>query len=134
MKLTVIRYAYDNIGAVFFGEQFGFLEHSHDHGNYIRAVHLAMPFLSVVTMAPVYLRPFILAGATAIPKLLKAVIAVDGIRRTAVRETKTGMARSAEATSKRYDVLSQLVAIVQEKGEKVNFTQKEVTSEMWTGV
>jgi hypothetical protein len=93
-----------------------------------------MPFLSVVTVTPVWARPFVLASAITIPKLLKAVIAVDGIRKNAVLETKAGMARTAEATSKRYDILSQLLAIVQEKGEKANFTTAEVTSEMWVGM
>ena len=134
LSLYPFRYTFDNIGAVFFGEAFGFLENSHDHGNYIHAVHLAMPFLSIVTMAPSYLRPFLLIGATTIPKLLKAVLAVDGIRVTAVEETAKGKARSEDATSKRHDILSQLLAIVQEKGDKVNFTHNEVTSEMWTGV
>jgi uncharacterized protein YaeQ len=93
-----------------------------------------MPFLSVVTVTPVYLRPFLLVGATLVPSLHKAVIAVDGIRKNAQLETKTAMARSVEATSKRPDVISQLLAIVQNKGEKVNFTHKEVTSEMWIGM
>lgn len=34
-------YAFDIIGAVFFGKQFGFLENRHDHGKYIESVHLA---------------------------------------------------------------------------------------------
>jgi len=105
-----------------------------DYGNYIHAVHLAMPFLSVVTVSPVYVRPLLQIGAAMVPSLLKAVIAVDGIKRNAQKETKMAMARSAEATSKRPDVISQLLAIVQDKGEKVNFTHNEVTSEMWVGV
>ncbi|KAF2635347.1 cytochrome P450 [Massarina eburnea CBS 473.64] len=127
-------YAFDNIGAIFFGEQFGFLEKSEDHGGYMKAVHLAMPFLSVVTMTPVWARPLVLATAFVTPKLLKAVIAVDGIRKTAVKETEVAAARSVESTSQRYDAISQLLNIVHEKGEKVNFTMAEVTSEMWTGI
>lgn len=119
---------------MFFGDQFGFLENSCDHGNYIRSIHLAMPFLSVVSNAPVYVRPLLMVGAAAIPKLLKAVLAVDGILKTAIRETKKGMERSAEATSKRYDIISQLLYIAQENGRKANFTHHEVTIEMWTAV
>lgn len=73
-------------------------------------------------------------GAVLVPSLLKAVIAVEGIKKTAQKETKTAMARTAEATSKRRDIISQLLAIVHDKGEKVNFSHKEVTSEMWTGM
>ena len=68
------------------------------------------------------------------PKLLKAVIAVDGIRKTAIRETAEAMARNKDVTSKRTDFLSQLLSIVQEKGEKVNFTHNEVQSESWVAV
>lgn len=92
-----------------------------------------MPFLSFVSVTPTYVRPFLLAGSLFVPTLFKAVMAVEGIRKTAQRETKSGMERSAVATSKRPDVISQLLSIVQDKGEKVNFTHKEVTSEMWVG-
>jgi hypothetical protein len=49
-------------------------------------------------------------------------------------EAEKAKERSEEATSKRYDVMSQLLSIVQTKGEKINFTYQEVISEMWTGV
>ncbi|KAF2256456.1 hypothetical protein BU26DRAFT_557904 [Trematosphaeria pertusa] len=41
---------------------------------------------------------------------------------------------SIEETSKRPDVLTQLLAIVRAKGKTVNFIHKEVISEMWTRV
>jgi hypothetical protein len=119
---------------VFFGEAFGFLENRHDYGDYIHAVHLAMPFLSITSMAPIYVRPLLTVVAAMIPKLLQAVLAVDGIRKTAIKETMRGKARTEEATSKRLDVISQLLNIVQSKGEKYNFTENEVTSEMWVGM
>ncbi|CAI6339321.1 unnamed protein product [Periconia digitata] len=127
-------YAFDIIGAVFFGNQFGFLENRHDHGNYIKSVHRAMPFLSVVTMTPTYLRFPIMACAVAVPELLKAVIAVDGIRKVAIKNTKEQMKAAEEATSKRHDVLSQMLTIVHEKGDKVNFTEANVMAEMHVGV
>ena len=42
--LTLFRYAFDIIGAVFFGKQFGFMEDRHDHGKYIESVHLASTY------------------------------------------------------------------------------------------
>ena len=132
--LCAYRYAFDVVGAVFFGKQFGFLEHSHDHDRWIESVHLAIPFLSVITMAPVYARHPLLTIAVVIPKLLKSVIAVDGLRRVSIKETQNRMKESEDSTSKRHDILSQLLTIVNEKGDKVDLTHNEATSEMWTGM
>ena len=66
-------YCYDNIGIVFFGKHFGFLKEGIDYGNYISAVHKAFPFLNVLAMAPTYARPFIMASALAMPKLLSLI-------------------------------------------------------------
>jgi hypothetical protein len=126
----VIRYAYDNIGVVFFGKQFGFMQHRVDFGNYIHAVHQAMPLLSVVSHALRYIRPLLLVGAAFVPRLLRAILSVQGIRRTAVRETKRSMAKGDK--TEKFDVLSQLLTIV--KSGKAGLSQREVESEMWTGI
>lgn len=94
----------------------------------------SVPFLSVVTMTPTYLRYPVMACAVAVPKLLKAVIAVDGIRAIAIQNTKEQMKAAEAATSKRHDILSQLLTIVHEKGEKVNFTEHNVMAEMHVGM
>jgi cytochrome P450 len=130
--LWLEMYAYDNIGSVFFGNPFGFLEHSTDHGNYIAAVHKAMPLLSVMTHAPSYFRPVLMVFAAFVPALLRAVISIDGIRKTAVRETDVAMARGTD--SRQNHMLSQLLRIVEEKGEKTGITHHEVTGEMWVAV
>ena len=119
---------------VFFGQAFGFLRDSIDYNGYIRAVHLAMPFLTLLTVTPYYARPFLLLIAVCIPKLLKAVLAIEDIKKSAIKETKKATERSREVTWSRPDVLSQLLAIVQEKGEKVNYSHREITSDMWVGM
>lgn len=132
LGLWLEMYAYDNIGSVFFGKPFGFLETSSDHGGYIAAVHKAMPFLSVVSMAPAYARTLLMVVAAAIPSLLRAVLAVDDIRKTALRETDQAMAR--ESDTQRTDMLSKLLKILEESGEKTGITHHEVTGEMWVAV
>lgn len=132
--LWLEMYCYDNIGVVFFGKQFGFLRDSVDYGGYIQAVHQALPFLHVLASAPAYIRPFLMAGAITIPKLFKAVLAVDGIKKTAERETYEAQARTEEATSKRVDMTSALLDIMREKGAKNNFGPREVVSEGWVAV
>lgn len=132
LGLWLEMYAYDNIGSVFFGKPFGFLETSSDYGGYIAAVHKAMPFLSVVAMAPSYARTALMVVAAAVPSLLRAVLAVDDIRKTSVRETELGMARKDD--SQRHDMLSRLLDVLEKSGDKIGLTHHEVTGEMWVAV
>ncbi|KAF3007704.1 hypothetical protein E8E13_009541 [Curvularia kusanoi] len=132
LGLWLEMYAYDNIGSVFFGRPFGFLETSSDYGGYIAAVHKAMPFLSVMAMAPAYARTLLMIVAATIPSLLRAVLAVDDIRKSAVRETEEAMARQSD--SQRYDMLTRLLDIIEKAGEKYGITHHEVTGEMWVAV
>lgn len=96
---------------MFFGEPFGFIKDSVDYGGYINAVHTAMPLNSVVAMAPSWLRSTLLYCGIAIPKVFKAIMAADGIRKTAVRETEIAQARAKHLTSKRTEILSQIFSI-----------------------
>jgi hypothetical protein len=93
-----------------------------------------MPFLTLLTVTPNYARPFLLLVAVCIPRLLKAVLAIEDIKKSAIRETNSALERTLEVTGKRPDLLSQLLAIVQDKGEKVNYSHKEITSDMWVGM
>jgi hypothetical protein len=132
--LWLEMYAYDNIGVVFFGKQFGFLKDSVDYGGYINAVHKAMPFLNTLAASPPYARSLLMIGALAVPSLLKAVIAVNGVKKTAQRETYAAQARTDEVSAKRVDMTSQMMGIVREKGEKSNFGVNEIVSENWIAV
>ncbi|KAJ4294347.1 hypothetical protein N0V90_008037 [Kalmusia sp. IMI 367209] len=127
-------FAFENVGTCIFGKQFGFLEKKEDHGGYINAVHTATPFLGIITVTPTYMRPFVGPVALFIPKLLKAIMAFDGIRVTALKELDDAVKRSEEDTAKRNDFMSQFLSIVHDRGEKVNFTIKEVSSEAWVAV
>jgi len=132
--LWLEMYAWDNIGVVFFGKQFGFLKDRIDYGGYIQAVHRSLPFLGILAMSPAYVRPFLMVGALAVPKLFKAVIAVGGVKTTSERETYAAQARSEEVSAKRVDMTSLMLGIVREKGEKNNFGIREIVSENWTAV
>lgn len=118
----------------FFGKQFGFMKNSVDYGGYIQAVHKALPFLHVVASAPTYIRLFLTTGAIVIPKLLEALLAADGIKKTAERETYDAQAGAAEDVTKRTDMTSKLLNVVREKGAKNNFGLREVVSENWIAV
>lgn len=127
-------YAFDNIGVVFFGKQFGFLEDRTDYCGYIDAVHKAMPFMHVLASAPAYARPLLMGFAFAIPRLLKAVTAIGGAKKTAERETYEAQARAEADTEKRVDVTSLLLGIMREKRKKNNFGLNEIVSENWMAV
>jgi hypothetical protein len=128
----VFRFSFDSVGAVFFGSPFGFLETDSDYGNYIAAVHTAMPLNSVIAMAPLWVRSYLLQIGVMIPKVLKAIVAADGIRQTAVRETVIAQERTSDTNANRTDVLSQLLSIMREK--KDCLTTKEIHVEMWAAV
>lgn len=120
------RFSFDGVGTVFFGNPFGFIKDSVDYGGYINAVHTAMPLNSVVAMAPQWLRPVILYCGIAIPKVFKAIMAADGIRKTAVRETDIAQARAQDLTSKRTDVLSQILSIKNQKPDSLTINDVHV--------
>jgi hypothetical protein len=132
--LWLEMYAWDNIGVVFFGKQFGFMRDRIDYGNYIESVHQAMPFLNLLASAPGYVRPFLMGGAACVPKLLRAVLAVNNVKKTAEREAYEAQARSEADNAKRVDIDSVLLGVMREKGEKNNFGIREVVSENWTAV
>jgi hypothetical protein len=91
-----------------------------------------MPLNSVIGMAPLWIRGYLLKVGIMIPRVLQAIMAADGIRQTAVRETGIAQERTLDANSKRSDVLSQLLSITQEKADIV--TIREVHVEMWAAV
>jgi hypothetical protein len=132
--LTLHRYAFDVIGEIFFGNMFGFLEKSEDHGAFIASLDALMPVLCISAIAPWYVRPFVMGSAIVIPAAFRAVKAVDGIRAAAVEATGKRKKQITDETVKRNDMLQQLFDIVAEKGEKVNFTDSEVTLEAWVAM
>lgn len=134
LGLWLEMYCYDNVGVVFLGKQFGFLRDSVDYGNYISAIHQGLPFLHLVASAPAYVRPCLMSGALAVPRLLKAVLAIDSLRKFAEHETYEAQARAEGDNTKRVDMTSVMLGIVREKGERDNFGLREVISENFTGV
>ncbi|KAF2851926.1 cytochrome P450 [Plenodomus tracheiphilus IPT5] len=127
-------YSFDVIGEIFFGDMFGFLEKGEDHGAFIASLDALMPVLCISAIGPTYLRPLIMGSAIAIPAAFKAVKAIDGIRKAAVIAAAKRMKENADGVEHRNDMLQQLFDIVQEKGEKVNFSSDEVTLEAYVAM
>ncbi|KAH4222840.1 hypothetical protein HBH64_162310 [Parastagonospora nodorum] len=122
-------YAFDVIGEVFFGKMFGFLEKSEDHGAFIASLDALMPVSCIAAIAPSYVRPIIMTLAIFLPAGLKAIKAIDAIRDAAVTAASTRKKSIEDGDPARHDMLQQLFEIVREKGEKVNFSDREATLE-----
>lgn len=122
------------VGEIFFGDMFGFLQNNEDHGAFIASLDALMPVLCMAAIAPSYVRPIIMTSAIAIPAVLKAVKAIDGIRKAAVAAAVKRMKSIEAGAAVRNDMLQQLFDIVQEKGEKVNFSSREATLEAYVAM
>lgn len=129
------RYAFDVIGELYFGRMFGFMEHSHDHENYIHSLDTLMPILLTSAVAPTYTRPLILTSSIfsgAVRQALKAIEHIANAARGCVGERMQGSTDGEE--SHRRDILHQLLEITYTKGEKVDFGIREVEYEAYVGL
>lgn len=137
--IAVDRYAFDVIGELYFGRMFGFMQHSHDHGDYIEALDALMPTICVSAVSASYARPFIMASSLLIPGVRKGLKAIDHIAAAAKScvatrvQAESGTAGDEE-TGPRRDILQQLLEIQQTKGEKVDFGIGEVELEAYVGL
>jgi hypothetical protein len=129
----ILRYAFDVVGEIFFGDMFGFLKNSEDHGAFIASLVALMPVLCMSAIAPSYLRP-IMTSAIAVPYMLRAVKAINGIREAAVAAAENRIKNIELGAPVRNDMLQQLFDIVREKGEKINFGSREATLEAYVAI
>lgn len=55
-------YAFDVIGELFYGQQFGFMKNRHDYGHYIESLDTLLPAVAVACVLPSYVRPLQVLG------------------------------------------------------------------------
>lgn len=132
-------YAYDVIGELYFGNMFGFLEHSHDQGGWIASLDLLMPFICVSGVAPLVLRPLILASSVFIPAARKALKAFQDIgiatrKCVATRFDQDDITRSEAATSRRTDIMQQLHDIHINEDSKIQLEIGDVEQEAYAAL
>ncbi|OAL30862.1 hypothetical protein AYO20_08555 [Fonsecaea nubica] len=126
-------YTFDVIGELFFGRMFGFLQQAADYQAWIASLDALMPGFCQVAVAPTYLRPFILLSSLFDSKM-NAAIKCTQTMEVAARE---GVARrqaeldQGSSTSDSRDLLQQLFNIQREKGEKMDFSMREVEQEAY---
>ncbi|KAJ9606160.1 hypothetical protein H2200_009121 [Cladophialophora chaetospira] len=125
-------YSFDVIGELFFGRTFGFMQQSHDHEALIASLDAFLPVLSTVSVASSYYRPFMLISALLSSSRRKAVgvmtLFANTARRIVVQRREAETQEHADDKIRR-DLLKQLLDIVRDKGEKVDFGFGDVARE-----
>jgi hypothetical protein len=125
------RYAFDVVGELFFGQQFGFMENSHDHEGYIAACDALLPVLTGAGVSSPAVRAIILGSSlfsSATRKGLKAVDHIAAAARGCVATRSSGI-KSGKSKSGRTDLLHHLLEIAKNKGEALDFGKGEVEYE-----
>jgi hypothetical protein len=102
--------------------------------NYVEAVWKALPLLGFAAVSPSYMRTFIMLASLLSPSTFQAVKHVGGITNAALEHTAQRRKDNEEQNLQRNDLLSQLFRIERERGDKADFTHKEIALESWTGV
>lgn len=113
---------------------FGFLRNSEDHGAYIASLDKLVPFVCQIAIAPSYLRPLISAMMAVVPAVAAAAKSLESIRTAALAAVGGRMKSIQEGTPQRGDMMNQLFDIVHDKGEKVDFSHREVALESYSAM
>lgn len=78
LGLWLQMYAFDVIGELFYGRQFGFMETKSDYGGYIKSLDSLLPAVATACVLPSYVRPLKVLGHL-FPPLHKALVCYDNI-------------------------------------------------------
>ncbi|KIW85494.1 hypothetical protein Z517_00885 [Fonsecaea pedrosoi CBS 271.37] len=137
-------YAFDVVGELFFGKMFGFMNEGHDHENWIASLDLLMPFLTITSVIPSYLRTLLAVSAFLFPKVRQAFHALNTLeaaakrcvveRKELLQNPDAAGAADDKGPGLRRDLLAQMFAIQQSKGADVNFSDKDMTKESYSAI
>lgn len=115
---------------------FGFMENRHDYGSYIALLDMLLPFITVMSVIPSYLRPVVAISAFFLPsvrRLFKAIDTIAGAARACVAERQERL-HTSDKESPRRDLLQQLFDIYEEKGTEVNFGLEDMAKESYSAM
>lgn len=130
------RYAFDVVGELFFGQQFGFMENSHDHESYVTSLDALLPGMMAVSLVPPAFRNLVLGSSifnSTVRKGLKAVKHISAAARDCVAK-RADADTKGEAQADRTDLLHHLLSIVKNKGDAVDFGTGDVESEAYSAM
>jgi hypothetical protein len=130
------RYAFDVVGELFFGQQFGFMENAHDHQGYVAACDALLPVLAAAGVSSSVVRNVILGSSLCSAAARKGLKAVDYIAAAARGCVATRLSEDASGKPKtnRTDLLHHLLEIAINKGEALDFRKGEVEYEAYVAM
>ena len=131
LGLWTWRFTYDIIGELFFGKSYGFLEQESDVGNLMAAGDTVTPFMGMMGMAPAWMRP-LLMSMLAVPSIASALKNIGKVKATGKKQVAERLSEVEDGKETRGDILGKLVQIVQNKGQKVDWTTQDVEQECFT--
>jgi hypothetical protein len=130
------RYAFDVVGELFFGQQFGFMQNPHDHESYIASLDNLLPVMMTASLVPPAFRGLVLGFSvfsSTVRKGYKAIKHISAAARGCVARRANANTKS-ESQGDRTDLLHHLLNIMKNKGEAVDFGKGEVESEAYSAM
>ncbi|KAJ9646253.1 hypothetical protein H2204_000916 [Knufia peltigerae] len=108
-------YAFDVIGELFFGQQFGFMRDEHDYGRYIQSLDTLLPGIALSCVLPAWLRPFHSTIGMIFPTIRDSIRGFDEIRAAGRSWTNVRREQMKAGTVERVDLLDKLFKIMENK-------------------
>lgn len=128
------KYTFDVIGEMFYGKEggFGFLRDNIDYNGWMHMLDVMVaPAASMSYLPKMFRTPYLLSqmvhakAREGLRSLLKVVEQAKAAANDRLQERATG------SGIKRLDILSKLLDLVEEKGEKIDWTIADVQTEIW---
>ncbi|KAF4958664.1 hypothetical protein FGADI_2212 [Fusarium gaditjirri] len=130
LGLWLQMYAFDVIGELFYGKQFGFMETRHDYEGYIESLDTLLPAVATSCVLPSYIRPLQVLGHL-LPPLHKALKGYDDIVVAAKQAVTRRQGQVEKGSVERSDLLDKLFDIA---ASKDGFTLADVATEAWVSL
>jgi len=137
MSVWLRKYTFDIIGEIFYGREggFGFIRDNIDYNNWCHLMDVMPNPVAAITYIPYGLRTLYFMSQMIYPETragAKGFFTVIDQSHAAVKQRLDDIAAGRPVN--RNDVLSKLLDIVNEKGDKLGFGLLDVTTEIWACV
>ncbi len=110
------------------------MQDRYDFGTYIESLDNLLPPMTVASVSPSYIRPFIFPTALVFPATRKAIEGLKNIRKAATDCVTRRRQEMEIGKESRRDILDKLFAVKAEKGEKVDFGIDEIEQESYVAM
>ncbi|KAL8723382.1 MAG: hypothetical protein Q9225_000298 [Loekoesia sp. 1 TL-2023] len=135
LGLWTNMYAFDVLGELFYGKQFGFMSERTDIGNYMRAIDSLLPAFTLGGTIPSYLtKLYFLSTVLISPSVRGALGAVKHIENASETAVKNRQQELMEKKDDKHDMLRKMLEINADRGEKINFTYQHICVESHSSI